>query len=154
MLKLLRQCRALALTLLLAAPGLGGTWLSLAHPCPVDMPWLAEGPSDHSGQSSHGHGDTSSGSTTSCNCVGAALWQRLGYQFPFLFGPIFIFISLWLTQKIDIPKQRIAGASLPPELRHEAEEEIDADAQLLPLGSGSVVSAEATLALAREDVEG
>jgi hypothetical protein len=71
MLKLLRQCRALALTLLLAAPGLGGTWLSLAHPCPVDMPWLAEAPSEHGGQSSHGHGDTSSGSTTSCNCVGA-----------------------------------------------------------------------------------
>ena len=45
--------------------------------------------------------------------VGAALWQRLGYQFPFLFGTIFIFISLWLTQKIDIPKQRIAGAPLP-----------------------------------------
>ena len=71
MLKLLRQCRALALTLLLAAPGLGGTWLSLAHPCPVDMPWLAEAHSDHSGQGSHGHSDTSSGSTNSCNCVGA-----------------------------------------------------------------------------------
>ena len=64
--------------------------------------------------------------------VGAALWQRLGYQFPFLFGTVFIFISLWLTQKIDIPKQRIAGAPLPPELRHEAEEEIDADAPALP----------------------
>jgi hypothetical protein len=71
MVKLLRQCRALTLTLLLAAPGLGGTWLSLAHPCPVDMPWLAEAHSDHTGQSSHGHGDTSAGSTTSCNCVGA-----------------------------------------------------------------------------------
>ena len=71
MLKVLRQCRALALTLLLAAPGLGGTWLSVAHPCPVDMPWLAEAHGDHSAQSPHSHGDTSSGSTTSCNCVGA-----------------------------------------------------------------------------------
>jgi hypothetical protein len=71
MLKLLRQCRALALTLLLAAPGLGGTWLSVVHPCPVDTPWVAESHSDQGGQSSHSHGDTSSGSTTSCNCVGA-----------------------------------------------------------------------------------
>ncbi len=85
--------------------------------------------------------------------VGAALWQRLGYQFPFLFGTIFIFISLWLTQKIDIPKQRIAGAPLPPELRHEAEEEIDADAQVLPVDSGPVVGPLATLGLAREDAE-
>ena len=43
--------------------------------------------------------------------IGATLWARLGYQFPFLFGTIFIFISLWLTQKIDIPKQRIAGSA-------------------------------------------
>jgi MFS family permease len=85
--------------------------------------------------------------------VGATLWQRLGYQFPFLFGTIFIFISLWLTQKIDIPKQRIAGAPLPPELRHEAEEEIDADAQVLPVDGGPVVGPLATLGLAREDTK-
>jgi hypothetical protein len=85
--------------------------------------------------------------------IGAALWQRLGYQFPFLFGTVFIFISLWLTQKIDIPKQRIAGAPLPPELRHEAEEEIDADAQVLPVDGGPVVGPLVTLGLAREDAE-
>ena len=82
--------------------------------------------------------------------VGAALWERLGYQFPFLFGTVFIFISLWLTQKIDIPKQRIAGAPLPSELRHEAEEEIDADAQVLPVDTGPVVGPLATIGLARE----
>jgi hypothetical protein len=72
MLQVLRQCRALALTILLAAPGLGGTWLSLAHPCPVDMPWLAQsGHSGHGAQDSHGHGDVPADSTTSCNCVGA-----------------------------------------------------------------------------------
>jgi MFS family permease len=85
--------------------------------------------------------------------VGAALWQRLGYQFPFLFGTVFIFISLWLTQKIDIPRQRVAGAPLPEALRHEAEEEMEADAAPLPYDSGPVVSAGATLALARDDSE-
>ena len=83
--------------------------------------------------------------------VGATLWERLGYQFPFLFGTVFIFISLWLTQKIDIPKQRIAGAPLPPELQHEAEEEIAADAPPLPFDSGPVAGPLATAALARQD---
>ena len=83
--------------------------------------------------------------------VGAALWERLGYQFPFLFGTVFIFISLWLTQKIDIPKQRIAGAPGFEETRHDAEEEIEADAPALPFDSGPVVSPVATVALARED---
>ena len=83
--------------------------------------------------------------------IGATLWARLGYQFPFLFGTVFIFISLWLTQKIDIPKQRIAGAPLPAAMRHEAEREIDADAVTLPFDSATVVSPVATLGLARED---
>jgi hypothetical protein len=62
----------LALTLLLAAPGLGGTWLSVAHPCPVDAPWLAQsGHGDHGAQTSHDHGDAPAGSSSSCNCVGA-----------------------------------------------------------------------------------
>jgi hypothetical protein len=83
--------------------------------------------------------------------VGAALWARLGYQFPFLFGTVFIFISLWLTQKIDISKQRIAGAPLPDELRHEAEREIDADAPPLPGDDVSVVSPLATIGIANEE---
>ncbi len=83
--------------------------------------------------------------------VGAALWERLGYQFPFLFGTVFIFISLWLTQKIDVAKQRIPGAPAPADLRHEAEEEIAADAPLLPTDSVSVVSPLATVGLADEE---
>jgi hypothetical protein len=72
MLHALRRCRILALVLLLAAPGLGGTWLSVAHPCLGDLPWLAgAGHGDHEAQTSHGHGDAPAGSTTSCNCVGA-----------------------------------------------------------------------------------
>lgn len=38
--------------------------------------------------------------------VAASLWDKLGYQFPFLFGTIFIFGSLILTRKIDVAKQR------------------------------------------------
>jgi hypothetical protein len=81
MLRVLRRCRVLALTLLLATPGLGGTWLAVAHPCPVDMPWLAETGHGHE-QTSHGHGQTSHGQaqtshghegapagSSSCNCV-------------------------------------------------------------------------------------
>src|SRR5918994_7224625 len=72
MLRALRKCRTLALTLLLAAPGLGGTWLSVAHPCPVDAPWLAQvGHGDHGPQTSHDHGNAPAGSSSSCNCVGA-----------------------------------------------------------------------------------
>lgn len=40
--------------------------------------------------------------------IGAMMWNRYGYQFPFLFGTIFIFMSLWFTQKIDPDSQRIA----------------------------------------------
>jgi hypothetical protein len=39
-------------------------------------------------------------------------------------------------------------------MRHEAEEEIDADAPLLPVDSGPVVGPLATIGLAREDTEG
>jgi len=37
--------------------------------------------------------------------MGAALWSRLGYQFPFLFGTVFVIISLILTQRIDPDRQ-------------------------------------------------
>jgi hypothetical protein len=45
----------------------------------------------------------------------------LGYQFPFLFGTAFIFVSLWLTQKIDIERQRVPGAPGAPAVAHVAE---------------------------------
>ena len=38
---------------------------------------------------------------------GAALWETLGYRFPFLFGTVFILLSLYFTQKIDVEKQRL-----------------------------------------------
>jgi predicted MFS family arabinose efflux permease len=41
--------------------------------------------------------------------VGAALWDRLGYQFPFLFGTVFVAMSLIATQKINASKERLAG---------------------------------------------
>lgn len=72
--------------------------------------------------------------------VGASLWAQLGYKFPFLFGTIFIFISLWLTQKIDVQKQRVAGAPLPITLQHEAEDEMAADGPVLDLDSAFPVT--------------
>lgn len=72
--------------------------------------------------------------------VGAALWAQLGYKFPFLFGTIFIFISIFLTQKIDVPKQRVAGAPMPITLTHEAEAEMAADGPILDLDSAFPVT--------------
>ena len=42
--------------------------------------------------------------------VGAALWTRLGYQFPFLFGTIFVAMSLVATRRIDVDRQRVIPA--------------------------------------------
>ena len=46
--------------------------------------------------------------------IGAALWSRLGYQFPFLFGTVFCIASLILTQRIDVDAQRIQPAGSAP----------------------------------------
>ena len=72
--------------------------------------------------------------------VGAALWAQLGYKFPFLFGTVFIIISLFLTQKIDISKQRVAGAPMPITLEHEAEDEMAADGPVLDIDSAFPVT--------------
>lgn len=86
--------------------------------------------------------------------IGAALWARLGYQFPFLFGTVFIFVSLWLTQKIDVSRQRVPGA---PPLAAEvdsAEEEMAADAPALPgQMDGRVADPVATIGLVDEQYE-
>jgi hypothetical protein len=86
--------------------------------------------------------------------VGAALWQRLGYQFPFLFGTVFIFISIWLTQKIDVRSQRVAGAPPPAAEKHIAEEEMNADGAVFAVQTdGQVAGAVATVGLADEQFE-
>jgi len=71
MLRTLRQCRALLVLLLLATPGLGCTWLAVAHPCPADTPWLAQGGHAHHqapGGSSDRHAPAD---VSSCHCIGA-----------------------------------------------------------------------------------
>ncbi len=86
--------------------------------------------------------------------VGAALWQRLGYQFPFLFGTVFIFISIWLTQKIDVASQRVPGAPLPYMEKHIGEQEMVADGAALAVQTdGQVAGAVATVGLANEQYE-
>lgn len=46
------RSRLTSLLLLLASPAVGGTVLPVAHPCPVDAPWLAQG----AGKGGHEHG--------------------------------------------------------------------------------------------------
>ena len=64
--------------------------------------------------------------------VGAALWERLGYQFPFLFGTVFIFLSLWLTQRIDVERQRVPGSPSASSLDHAAEAALEHAATAAP----------------------
>jgi hypothetical protein len=86
--------------------------------------------------------------------IGATLWQQLGYQFPFLFGTIFIFISIWLTQKIDIARQRVPGAPPLADEAHIAEEEMTADAPPLPSQTdGQVATPLAAAALDGDELE-
>jgi hypothetical protein len=86
--------------------------------------------------------------------IGAALWQRLGYQFPFLFGTLFIFFSLWLTQKIDVAKQRVPGAPPLSTDSEMAQEEMTADGALLPGQSdGQIIEPESVAALELADEE-
>lgn len=65
----------LALLLLAASPAAGGTVLPALHPCPVDMPWLAQAqvPAEHAGhgQSSQDHGPGTQ--HNSCSCIGSWL---------------------------------------------------------------------------------
>jgi predicted MFS family arabinose efflux permease len=86
--------------------------------------------------------------------VGAALWARLGYQFPFLFGTVFIFGSLWLTQKIDVIRQRAPGAPPLASEVHIAAEEMEADAAVLPgTADGRAADPAATVGLVDEQYE-
>lgn len=41
--------------------------------------------------------------------AGAALWSQLGYKFPFLFGTIFVVLSLISTQRINQSKADLEG---------------------------------------------
>lgn len=66
--------------------------------------------------------------------VGSALWERLGYQFPFLFGTVFIFVSLWLTQKIDVERQRVREA--PAQTAHAGEDVAEVTLEPIPVDGG------------------
>jgi len=81
--------------------------------------------------------------------VGAALWERLGYQFPFLFGTVFIFASLWLAQRIDVERQRVADGPTWRGDDHDAERSAEtaaADAPLAPVDAGRLPSTEGVMA--------
>ncbi len=65
----LRRSRLLSLALLLATPGMAGTALQAAHPCPAQAPWLAQ--TGHAPDAHH-HGSHGSepGAPTQCHCIG------------------------------------------------------------------------------------
>lgn len=67
------RSRLVSLLLLLASPAVGGTVLPVAHPCPVDAPWLAAGSHGathgHSGHHDQSHTPTNRSGHT-CTCPG------------------------------------------------------------------------------------
>ncbi len=76
MFSLLRGSGLLSLALLLATPGVAGTILQAAHPCPAQAPWLprsGDAPNAHH----HGHGSQQD-APSQCHCIGtchtAATW--------------------------------------------------------------------------------
>lgn len=76
MLSALRRSRMLALLLLAASPAAGGTVLPALHPCPVDMPWLAQTQAlgEHAGHGQDAAGDPAQGANhDSCSCIGTWL---------------------------------------------------------------------------------
>jgi len=83
------RSRLTSLLLLLASPAVGGTVLPVAHPCPVDAPWLAQAASgghEHSGH--HQKSDTpAKHAGHTCTCPGACT-AGLSIAVPTAFGSI------------------------------------------------------------------
>src|SRR6185503_10146275 len=74
----LRRSRLLAGLLLLASPAAAGTILPVLHPCPVDMPWLAQAQHPAAGHAGHGvhqvvpqDAPAEAHHGTTCNCIGS-----------------------------------------------------------------------------------
>jgi len=86
------RSRLAALLLLLASPAVAGTVLPVAHPCPVDAPWLAQTPGD----GGHAHGNhhqqsqaPSDQSGHSCTCPGMGA-AGIGVAIPSGFGTVLL----------------------------------------------------------------
>lgn len=77
MLGFLHRTRWLSLALLFATPGIAGTVLQAAHPCPAQAPWLSQ-TSDAPDAHHHGGHGSEPGAPTECHCIGtchaAATW--------------------------------------------------------------------------------
>jgi len=64
------RSRLASVLLLLASPAMAGTVLPLAHPCPVDAPWLAQDPgSSHEEHAGHHQSHSPAGQSTSHSCT-------------------------------------------------------------------------------------
>lgn len=74
MLRFLRRSRLVAVLLLLAMPGTGGTLVQAAHPCADKAPWTvaADSGGDHARHAPDaGQADDAGPGTHRCECVGA-----------------------------------------------------------------------------------
>lgn len=64
----------LAFLLLAASPAAGGTVLPALHPCPVDMPWLAQASGEHAGHGQDAGAPAQGAHHDSCSCIGSWLF--------------------------------------------------------------------------------
>jgi hypothetical protein len=98
------RSRLASLLLLLASPAVGGTVLPVAHPCPVDAPWLAPDQGGHE----HGNHHQQSQSPTdqsghSCTCPGMGA-AGLGVAIPSGFGTVIL---------VPAPEQSLPASADP-----------------------------------------
>jgi hypothetical protein len=110
MLGLPRRSRWLAVALLLATPGVAGTLLQAAHPCPVEAPWLPPA-ADAPGAHQHGDHGSEPGAPVECHCIGAC--HAASTWAPPSTGPV---IALRETARVVLlhPVHRaLAPAALP-----------------------------------------
>jgi hypothetical protein len=66
-----RRWRLVALLLLVITPGVAGTVLDGAHPCPENAPWAAGAATGHGEHGSGDHGAPSH--SAECHCLGACI---------------------------------------------------------------------------------
>ena len=84
------RSRLTSLLLLLASPAVGWTVLPVAHPCPVDAPWLAQqmGPGGHEHGGHHQQSDApAKHAGHTCTCPSACT-AGLSIAVPTAFGSI------------------------------------------------------------------
>ena len=110
MLGFLRRSRLIRLALLFVTPGVGGTVLQAAHPCPVEAPWLSQ-PGDASNAHHHGDHGSDTGLPVECHCIGAC--NAASTWAPPSGGPVVAIPQLTRVVSAQPSCTALAPASLP-----------------------------------------